>query len=563
MEKIRILNRGCRNFLILAIITTLLFSTTITLSYATVSFTNTNLKNNSYLGDWESQESGTTQKLSGVSFPEEDIGTSVGDSATILHTEDGGENWDDQTCGVSLNLYDVSFYDSDTGMAVGAEGTILNTNDGGDNWNTYLTGWMIEYFACHMVTDLVGYAVGVNTINQPLVTWTTDGWNSQNDVVFYLDGNEGRLNDVCFIDTDTGYAAARSWTGEGAIVKTTNGGNNWNIIYWADYSFFGIDFPSAEVGYAVGDNGLIVKTSNGGDSWQSLNSGVGNSLADVSFPTEDIGTVVGDSGIIIKTEDGGDNWVEEVSGTSNDLFSVDFIDSGNGYAVGDGGIILHHLGSDPPSAPDISGPSSDIVQTDVVYTFVSTDPEDEDVSYYIEWGDGEVEDWIGPYPSGEVKIISHFWEDIGTYEVRAKARDINNVEGDWSEILTVNISNPPDPPVIDGPKKGDVNVEYPYTFVATDPEDEDVYYWIVWGDGCPAVEWIGPYASGEIVTVNHAFTRGGVITISAQAKDINELEGDWGSLAVEMPRAKTSISSLWLKFSGMFPILERILNYIL
>ena len=521
---------------------------------------NKNLKNSIVFVNWEFQESGVTEKLNGVSFGEIDIGTIVGDSATILHTDNGGQNWDEQTSEVNLNLYDVSFYDSDIGMSVGAEGTILYTNNGGENWNTYQTGWMIEYYGCHMVTDLVGYVVGVNTINQPLVTWTTNGWSSHNDAVFYLDGNEGKLFDVCFIDSNTGFAAARSWTGEGAIVKTTNGGSNWNLIYWADYAFYGIDFSSEDVGYAVGDNGLIVKTSNGGDSWQTLDSGVSNNLADVSFPTENIGTAVGESGIIIRTEDGGDNWVEEETGASNDLFGVDFIDSGNGYSVGDGGTILHRIGSQPPEAPEITGPSAGAVGVEYDFTFVSTDPEDEMVSYYIDWGDGDIEDWIGPYPSGEIKTFSHAWDEIGTYEIKAKARDINNIESFWSNILIINISNPPSTPVIDGPKNGDIGVEYPYTFVATDPDEDKVYYWILWGDGCPAVEWIGPYNSGEEVTVNHAFLRAGDITISAKAKDIYETESEWGTLDINIPRTKTNHYSTIVRFFQQFPSLFSILR---
>lgn len=448
-------------------------------------------------------------------------------------------------------------------MTVGAEGTILNTNNGGNNWNTYQTGWMIEYYGCHMVTDLVGFAVGVNTINQPLVTWTTNGWNSQNDAVFYLDGNEGKLYDVCFIDTNTGFAAARSWTGEGAIAKTTDGGWNWNIIYWADYAFYGIDFPSADVGYAVGDNGLIVKTSNGGVSWQSLSSGVSNNLADVSFAAEDISTVVGDTGIIIRTEDGGDNWDEEESGTTNDLYGVDFIDSGNGYAVGNGGTILHYVGSEPPNAPEISGPSSGMVDDEIVFTFVSTDPEDEHVSYYIEWGDGEIEDWIGPFPSGEVKTFSHIWEDIGTYEIRAKARDINNVEGDWSEISMINISNPPGIPVIDGPTNGKIDQSLTYEISAIDPDGDDVYFWIEWFQGCPGVYWQGPYESGEIVEFTNTWETEGTFVITVKAKDINDLEGDIGTLSVTIPRSRTIYNQLFqnfFSFNGLLPILQILLR---
>jgi photosystem II stability/assembly factor-like uncharacterized protein len=567
MKKNMFKKKGCQNFLIVIIITTLLLTTIVPLSDASILHDNRITTIFPTQGNWESQESGTSQDLSGVSFAEEDIGTIVGDSATILHTDDGGENWDEQTCGVNLNFYDVSFYDSDIGMTVGAEGTILNTNNGGNNWNTYQTGWMIEYYGCHMVTELVGYVVGVNTINQPLVTWTTNGWNSHNDVAFYLEQGstmyEGKLFDVCFIDANTGYAAAAVWNGEGAIVKTINGGGSWDTIYWADHAFYGIDFPSTDVGYAVGNNGIIVKTANGGVSWQIINSGFNNDLADVSFAVEDIGTAVGNTGLIIRTEDGGENWDQEDSDTTNDLYCVDFIDSGNGYTVGNGGTILHYIGSDPPNAPEISGPSSGIVDSEIDFTFVTTDPDGEHVSYYIEWGDGEIEDWIGPFPSGEVKTFSHIWEEIGTFEVRAKARDINNVEGDWSEISKINISNPPGIPVIDGPTNGKIDQSLTYEISAIDPDGDDVYFWIEWFQGCPGVYWQGPYESGEIVEFTNTWGTEGTFVITVRAKDINDLEGDVGTLSVIIPRSRPIYNQLFRNFfhlNDLFPIMRILLR---
>ena len=93
----------------------------------------------------------------------------------------------------------------------------------------------------------------------------------------------------------------------------------------------------------------------------------------------------------------------------------------------------------------------------------------------------------------------------------------------------------PNPPTIDGPTEGVAGEEYNYSFVTIDLEGEDVWYWIVWGDGCPAIEWIGPYASGEEIILSHIFEEQGNFQISAKAKDIHDAEGPWGYLDVEMP----------------------------
>ena len=80
---------------------------------------------------WNSQTSGTTVRLEGVSFTDSNNGTAVGDNGTILRTTDGGTTWNSQISGTTNNLNSVSFIDSDNGTAVGYDGTILRTTNGG------------------------------------------------------------------------------------------------------------------------------------------------------------------------------------------------------------------------------------------------------------------------------------------------------------------------------------------------------------------------------------------------------------------------------------------------
>ncbi len=92
-----------------------------------------------------------------------------------------------------------------------------------------------------------------------------------------------------------------------------------------------------------------------------------------------------------------------------------------------------------PSNPEINGPSSGVANTDYYYTFSSVDPTSEDVYYYIEWGDGSIEEWIGPYKSGEEVTKTHSWSETGTFFIRAKAKDINDEESGWA---TFEVSMP-------------------------------------------------------------------------------------------------------------------------
>ncbi len=97
---------------------------------------------------------------------------------------------------------------------------------------------------------------------------------------------------------------------------------------------------------------------------------------------------------------------------------------------------------------------------------------------------------------------------------------------DWCEPL-------PEIPSIEGPSRGRVGREYRYTIVTVDPDGDDIYYYIDWGDNTNT-GWIGPYKSGEEVTLNHKWSRRGVYTIRVKAKNINSIETLYGSLKVNI-----------------------------
>jgi hypothetical protein len=89
---------------------------------------------------------------------------------------------------------------------------------------------------------------------------------------------------------------------------------------------------------------------------------------------------------------------------------------------------------DLPSKPIIKGPKSGKAGKLLTYSFMSTDPNGSDIFYYIDWGDGDVEEWIGPFSSGEEINIDHKWSEKGNFTISAKARDTFNAESDWSEF---------------------------------------------------------------------------------------------------------------------------------
>jgi hypothetical protein len=88
----------------------------------------------------------------------------------------------------------------------------------------------------------------------------------------------------------------------------------------------------------------------------------------------------------------------------------------------------------PPSAPNIDGKTSGKAGTPYTYKFTSTDPNGDQVSYYIKWGDGDITDWTTPQASGTPYSEIHIWDVEDSYRIEAKAKDTFGLESDWAEL---------------------------------------------------------------------------------------------------------------------------------
>ncbi|KYK31304.1 MAG: hypothetical protein AYK22_08075 [Thermoplasmatales archaeon SG8-52-3] len=125
-------------------------------------------------------------------------------------------------------------------------------------------------------------------------------------------------------------------------------------------------------------------------------------------------------------------------------------------------------------------------------------------------------------------------------------------------------NNPPETPTIDGPINGNAETAYNYTFNSIDPDEDDVYYYILWGDGY-VENWVGPHPSGIDFEISHTYTKQGTFTIKAKSRDSNGYESGWASLNVTMPRNKIFRFNFGIIdfLNERFPYLFSIFRYIL
>ena len=87
----------------------------------------------------------------------------------------------------------------------------------------------------------------------------TSGWYQQ----FLPNLNGSSIADIAFKDSLNGFAVT---TSPAYILKTTNGGDNWNIIYTYPNAFYRLQLLNKDTVYVLGLNQLL-KTTNSGINW--------------------------------------------------------------------------------------------------------------------------------------------------------------------------------------------------------------------------------------------------------------------------------------------------------
>ena len=86
----------------------------------------------------------------------------------------------------------------------------------------------------------------------------------------------------------------------------------------------------------------------------------------------------------------------------------------------------------PPEPPTVDGPEKVRINKEYEFSAITTDPENDQIYYMFDWGDGTHTDWLGPVNSGDSMSASHAWSEIGNYEVQVRAKDVEESISKWT-----------------------------------------------------------------------------------------------------------------------------------
>ena len=175
----------------------------------------------------------------------------------------------------------------------------------------------VTYFGVHFVNTDIGWSVG----NLGAVIKTTNG------------GDDWTISET---NTTTLLLKVHSFDGQiviaagynGIILRSSDGGETFEQIpSGTTNDLWGLQMLNDTLGFACGLNQTLLKTTDAGLTWQPVSAGLNAHYWAIDFLNEQYGMIACGGGKILKTTDGGNTWTEHQAGDASALYAIDIIDS--------------------------------------------------------------------------------------------------------------------------------------------------------------------------------------------------------------------------------------------
>jgi photosystem II stability/assembly factor-like uncharacterized protein len=296
---------------------------------------------------WKKQQSPVNFTLRSLTFADSLTGWAAGDSGTIIHTTDGGNNWEIQNSTVQTFIMDIYFVNNQVGWATTIKDVfpfntvILKTIDGGVNWAAE------DFQDSDALMRTIFFFDSLNGfIGGSYIAYTSDAGNSWSRA--NVDSNMVSgfpVYEFNFYSRQYGFACGGRLDVSGVVWRTTDYGLNWTAQgISADEIFDLFIFDSLNAITLSGDpEGLFpiakIKTTDGGFNWNFENLSFYGLSFRIDFRTYNEGWSASGYKFLF-TSDRGETWSEAETPDSSVVYDLQFLDARHGYAVGENGVIL-------------------------------------------------------------------------------------------------------------------------------------------------------------------------------------------------------------------------------
>jgi len=284
---------------------------------------------------WKYQTSPTDNALRAVSFLNQDYGIAVGDSGIVIKTTNGGNAWGVCLLGDTAACHGVFVIDSLISLIVADSGKIFRSIDGGKDWIKIQSGYSKNLLTISFPQNNVGFIGG----EDGLILKSIDGGNTWKPTI---SNTSYAIHSLQFVGANVGFACSGFDFASmpvynkknrdpkcAAILKTTDGGENWTVIEEGKYSLFNsLTFLNTQIGYCCGMNifdidgegentswhfqKYILVTKNGGKDWDECDFNTYESVHHIQLNSlcrvdSSIAFLVGDGLISVNNKDLIDN----------------------------------------------------------------------------------------------------------------------------------------------------------------------------------------------------------------------------------------------------------------
>lgn len=168
--------------------------------------------------------------------------------------------------GNNVTFHAIDCLSDDTVFVAGTQSTVLRTYDKGQTWQAINPIFEIDAVDINFPDELTGYIVGYNG----KIAKTT---NCGNNWELMVTDTSYTLIEALFINADSGWIiGSHLYETKGIVLKTINGGKDWNYYYSED-ELFNIEMINNLTGLIgiYGDSYGFLKTEDGGNTWNLSN----------------------------------------------------------------------------------------------------------------------------------------------------------------------------------------------------------------------------------------------------------------------------------------------------
>jgi photosystem II stability/assembly factor-like uncharacterized protein len=229
--------------------------------------------------------------------------------------------WEALPLGTSADFRAIWFTDANHGWIAGGGynitgGIVGRTEDAGSTWR-FTSDLTSRERMSALAFHFFDAGRGILATGSGAILSTTDGGENWTPA-----GRRGHVDSVAslfFLDERRGWAA-----GHGDVLRTDDGGETWTPLTpeGVDVSYRSpiraIQFQDERRGWAAGMQASLTRTADGGVTWEKavtpLQPGEHPDFWDMFFVDDYTAWVVGEQGTILATRDGGSSWTRQDTG---------------------------------------------------------------------------------------------------------------------------------------------------------------------------------------------------------------------------------------------------------